>query len=91
MNKTCKACGAWCCRTVAVGPVFESPPVSGIFRFMETRGVVHCGYWFVPSRCKHLATNGHCRIYAKRPEVCIKYEVDGPMCRATRAAMKGGG
>ena len=89
MNKTCKACGAWCCRTVAVGAGQEW--LGGVWKYMQTRGVVRDGVWFIRGRCQHLAASGYCRIYAKRPEVCIKYEVDGPMCRATRAAMKGGG
>ena len=55
--------------------------------FMETRGRVRDGIWFIKSQCLHLEADGTCSIYWMRPQACRDYEVDGEMCRATREAM----
>jgi len=81
MNQTCEDCAGKCCKCLIVWPANEPSTVE----FYETtRGVCADGFALVNSRCQHLTEDNQCGIYEARPEVCRKFEVDGPDCLKTK-------
>ena len=82
-RQTCRQCGAMCCRTIAVK---VDATTDAQRDYLATRGRVHAGFWYLPTRCRHL-TGTRCTIYERRPVVCREYAVGGELCMATREAM----
>lgn len=81
MSKTCKECGAKCCRYFC----FEIDEPDDFEEFDDIRwyllheGVtVHVdeGDWFIQieNRCRMLADDNSCTAYDARPLICRKYE-----------------
>ena len=81
----CDNCHAACCRhvTIKVGAMTEDEA-----RWANMRGTVNGDMWRLPVKCEQLGGDDRCMIYETRPDVCRKYAVDGPMCKAARAAME---
>jgi Fe-S-cluster containining protein len=77
----CHSCGAACCRYVAVAlaPPRETADRDLIRWYLSHRRV--CVYidkdgdWWVQvgTDCRHLAPDGSCRDYARRPQLCRDY------------------
>jgi len=83
MNPTCEQCGGQCCRGLVI-PAGNPTPEQ--VEWMECRGRVVDGQWYVDAPCLYIAEDGRCAIYATRPRVCREYAVGGEHCRATRRA-----
>ena len=81
MNPICKQCGGECCKHVLI-------PITAMgddAAWLMARGNLDvCGFWRVPTRCRHLSKGGKCEVYAVRPPSCRSFEVDGAGCRAAR-------
>ena len=83
MSKTCRACGAKCCKYFC----FEIDEPDDFEEFDDIRwylcheGVsVHIdeGDWYISiaNRCKMLGTDNRCKIYKERPLICRRYDPD---------------
>jgi len=79
MNKTCKKCGAKCCKTLIV-------PCAGDARefMLATRGIAIAGGVMIESRCRHLGNDDRCMIYENRPSACRNYVVGSFACVVTQ-------
>ena len=84
MNELCESCGGLCCKGVSIDVSKWTEPQRV---WALTRGVIVDDQWYIDAPCKHLGTDGKCLIYDSRPLNCLAYRVDGPTCRATRAAL----
>ena len=85
MSKTCKECGARCCRYFC----FEIDKPTSFEEFENVRwflmheGVaVHIdtdGDWYIAiiNRCRNLLPNLRCRQYSRRPLICRSYNIEG--------------
>lgn len=85
----CASCGGACCRYITIPLANLIGWTNRALPWFEARGTVDAeGRWRIYSPCRHLTPEGRCGIYATRPEVCRDYPVDGPSCRAARAAFQ---
>ena len=77
----CRSCGALCCRYVAVALVApKEPDDRDLIRWYlaHKRVCVYIdrdGDWWVQvgTDCRHLAADGGCRDYERRPQLCRDY------------------
>jgi Fe-S-cluster containining protein len=82
MNDTCKQCGGKCCKTLLIPCDNQS-----VRSFLEqTRGVcISDSLVLVNSQCRHLDSDGACKVYETRPIACRIYGVDSTGCKLTQA------
>ena len=79
METTCEKCGGACCKTMLM-PCNDPLAVE----FFTARGAAVSGnIAMITSICRQLR-HGKCKIYARRPIACSRYEVNGQMCNLTR-------
>jgi Fe-S-cluster containining protein len=77
----CRSCGATCCRYVAVAlsPPRERADHDLIHWYLLHRKVCiyidRDGDWWVQvgTNCRHIAADGSCGIYERRPQLCREY------------------
>ena len=83
LSPVCRECGSKCCRYFC----FQIDEPDDFAEFDDLRwyllheGVtlhIDGGDWYISiaNRCKALAEDGNCRIYADRPVICRKYSTD---------------
>lgn len=78
----CRLCRGACCETLVLPVVLEEAPVD-IRQSMLMRGARReLGGVRIDSRCRFLSRKGLCSIHESRPDVCRKFEVGSPACRA---------
>ena len=77
----CEHCMAACCRYIALP--LDKPTTAKDYNdirwYLMHHGIcvfVEEGDWYVQfqTRCKNLAADNRCGIYASRPEICCEYE-----------------
>ncbi len=78
----CARCRGACCESIVLPVVLDEVPV-GIRQAMKLRGSVRdIGGVRIDSRCRHLSRKGLCAIHEARPDICRRFEVGSPACRA---------
>lgn len=79
---TCEGCGGMCCRSFVL-PI-DTPETREDFDLLRWlvihRGVqllVKDAVWEIEIDlpCEHIQDDGRCAIYARRPQICVDYEV----------------
>lgn len=77
----CEHCTAACCRYVAVplDPPRSARDYDDIRWYLMHEGIqvfVEDGGWYIQftTRCRNLAADNRCSIYATRPDICRDYE-----------------